>query len=67
VLRYLWEWVRALHGRSGVGPAGLAPLSYETVAAWARLSGERPRPFEVEALMDLDAVLLSPGPEKADG
>lgn len=61
VLAYLWEWVIALHGRSGVGMGGLAPLSYATIAAWAKLTGQRPLPYEVEALMALDAALLSKG------
>ncbi len=58
---YLWEWVVALHGRSGVGMGGAAPLSYSTVEAWAKLTGHRPLPYEVEALMVLDAAMMSKG------
>ncbi|MFH1603815.1 MAG: hypothetical protein ABIH03_07905 [Pseudomonadota bacterium] len=56
---YLWEWVLELHGRSGVTMAGLAPLTYETVAAWAKLRGVRPTPEEVAALLVLDAELCA--------
>lgn len=41
--------------------SGYAPLSYTTVEAWARLMGTRVRPWEVEALIAVDAVLLAPG------
>ena len=58
-LEYLWGWVMELHGRSGVGMAGLAPLTYSTIAAWSELTGAEPGPLDVEALMALDAVLLS--------
>jgi hypothetical protein len=51
----------ALHGRSGVGPGGLAPLSYSTLAHWSALTANRVEPYEVEALLLLDATLLAPG------
>ena len=35
-LRYLLEWSDDLYGRSGVGLNGLAPLTWETLDAWAR-------------------------------
>lgn len=59
-LRYLYEWVMEVHGRSGVDMSGLSPLTYQTIAVWARLMDRRPRPHEVEALLTLDAVLLFP-------
>lgn len=58
---YLWEWAMMLHGRSGVGMGGLAPLSYGTVAHWSALTGERPTRQEVEALMRIDAAMSHPG------
>lgn len=67
-LEYLYRWALELVGRSGVGMAGLAPLTYGTVMDWAALTGRRPRPFEVEALMRLDAILRDPatGSEEED-
>lgn len=63
-LAYLWNWALELHGRSGVGMHGLNPLTYTTIADWARLTRRHPGPLEVEALIRLDAVLLNP--PKAD-
>ena len=60
---YLWRWALELHGRSGVGMSGLVPLTYETVAAWAKLRGVWPTPAEVTALLAIDGA-LSLGPEK---
>jgi hypothetical protein len=65
-LAYLWGWFLELYGRSGAGMAGLLPLSYTEVDAWARLTGNDPNPLEVEALMLLDAVMRTdkrPDPE----
>lgn len=49
--------------------SGLAPLSYQTVDAWSRLTETVIRPEEVRALMRLDAILLHPeaGAEPAEG
>jgi hypothetical protein len=57
---YLWDWARELHGKSGVGMSGFNPLTYTTIADWARLTGNEPEPHEVEALFWLDAILLNP-------
>lgn len=60
-LAYLWRWARELHCKSGVGMSGFLPLTYTTIADWSRLTGNNPRPYEVEALFALDAILLSDG------
>lgn len=39
---------------------GVAPLSYATVEAWARLCEIPVEPHEVEALMALDGAMLCP-------
>jgi len=56
-LDYLYGWAMELVGRSGVGMEGLSPLTYTTLADWARLTGREPEPFEIEALLYLDAVI----------
>ena len=56
-LAYLWDWTLELHGRSGVSMAGLNPLTYQTLDAWARLLERDPMPHEVEALILLDSAL----------
>lgn len=60
-LAYLLELVREVHGRSGVGMNGLAPLTYSTIAHWMRLRDHRLLPHEVDALIMLDLALLHPG------
>jgi hypothetical protein len=37
------------------------PLSYTTIADWARLNQIDVSPHEVHALITLDAAMLSPG------
>ena len=66
-LAYIWEWARDLHGRSGAGMAGLAPLSYQTIDAWQKLTGTVLTPLEVEALISVDGALLSAGRPRAEG
>jgi len=58
---YLVEWAQSLHGRSGVGATTVALLSHQEVMAWQSLTriGEL-HPWEVEALMLLDAALFGP-------
>lgn len=56
---YLREWLYQLVGRSGVGFDGAAPLSYGTIADWARLTGVNPTADDVAALFHLDHVLRS--------
>lgn len=68
-LDYLLGWARALHGRSGISEVGVAPLSYAEVDAFARRMRTDIEPYEVDALMALDAAMRHPGedePEKAD-
>lgn len=59
-VEYLIDWTYELVGRSGVGMSGVAPLTYTTVEAWARLKdiGEL-HPMEVEALLLFDSILLT--------
>ena len=59
-LQYLVEWAYALCGRSGASMAGIAPLSYSTVAEWARLMNIDPSPLEIQGLMILDGVMRNP-------
>lgn len=64
---YLWKWALELHGRSGVGMSGLAPLTYEAIMAWAALRGVQPTPSEVKALIDItDALNAGSGERKSE-
>lgn len=59
-VEYLVEWTYMLHGRSGVGFGGAAPLSPPVIESWARLMDVPGLlPMEVEALMYLDTCLHS--------
>lgn len=61
-MEWLVGWAFRLVGRSGGGMEGLAPLSYQAVEAWARLMDVRLHPWEVDALMELDAAIRCPDP-----
>jgi hypothetical protein len=66
-IEYLREWARELHGKSGVGMNGIAPLSYATVESWSRLKGVDVMPHEIDALFLLDSVMIYPGnPDEDD-
>lgn len=65
-LDYLLGWARTLHGRSGLGMNGPSPLSFATIADWSRLTGTAVEPYEVDALLLLDAIMLSPELPKED-
>lgn len=60
-LRYLWEWFNELSAGRGAGMAGMMPISWESIDAWARLTGQEPNPRECRALMAIDAVIRFPG------
>jgi len=57
---YLYGWAHELYGRSGAGMDGVVPLTYATIEYWRRLTGNRPRPREVRALLVLDGALRPP-------
>lgn len=52
--RRFWELER---GRTGNG-FGRNPLSWPDIDAWARLTGERPTPWQIAALRDMDRACL---------
>jgi hypothetical protein len=67
-IEHLIQWVYELHGRSGATLGGIAPVSYSVIEAWMRLKDiGLLEPYEIEALVMLDATLLSDEePDKAD-
>jgi hypothetical protein len=68
-LDYLRTWLYKLHGHSGGTGMGPAPLSYGTIADFARLCDVDIDPSEVDWLMMADGILLAahapPPPKKA--
>lgn len=65
-LEYLRDWAYELHGRSGVGMDGAAPLNPVVVEAWARLYRLDIEPHEYEALVSIDAAMRHPGEAEPD-
>jgi len=59
-LQYLLSWSWELHGRSGVGMDGYAPLTFTTIRDWAVLTEREIEPHEVQALLVMDAVRRNP-------
>jgi hypothetical protein len=49
--RYIWTWFCDLARSTGDGP-----LSYSDLDAWSRMTGCRPRPWEVALLTTIDAL-----------
>lgn len=57
VLAYLWVWFLELDQTRQVTMAGLAALTYTDIKSWAELTGRKPQPHEVDALMKMDGTL----------
>lgn len=53
---YLWSWLLDLVSGCAPGPNGRTPISYGEIADWARLTGNRPAPWETALLRELDAL-----------
>lgn len=57
LLLWTWFWELAQGRRnSGFGPER---LTHTDIKAWAELMGERPSPWQVQALMSMDAAFLA--------
>ncbi|MFN9215173.1 MAG: hypothetical protein ACK53T_15860 [Planctomycetota bacterium] len=52
----VWAWWTELASARPSAGFGLSPLAFGELAAWARLTGERPAPIEVRAIMAADAA-----------
>jgi hypothetical protein len=61
---WIWFWeINAGRGSTGWGPA---PLSYQEIDAWARLSGCDLRPWEVRVLKSMDGAFLAAAAKKGE-
>lgn len=59
-VEYLRRWLYELHGRSGyTGMGDIAPLSFTTIRDWSQLMQRSLEPWEVDFLLDADAILIS--------
>ncbi len=51
---YLWNWFCELSRHRGSNGFGASPLRWQDIAAWARLMGTAPEPWELAALSAMD-------------
>lgn len=56
---HLWLWFLELDSARGSNGWGLNPVGYAEMEAWARLTGRRPGPHEIETLRALDRARLA--------
>lgn len=63
-LAHVWRWFCELHATRAHGQCGAFPIGFAEIAAWAALTGVRPRPFEVAALRAIDDVFMTPEEKK---
>lgn len=62
----IWGLFLRLHEGRGGGGFGPAPITYEAIEAFQRVSGEPLRPFEIEIIRALDREWLSTVAKKGD-
>jgi len=66
-LWYLREWFGELTAHRRITMEGAEPIGWETLDAWARLTGRTPDSIEVDALMRMDLAVRYPKePEGAE-
>ncbi|WP_425462117.1 phage tail assembly chaperone [Maritalea myrionectae] len=56
---YLIDWFLRLSRRRPTSTSGYAPLTFEGIDAWVRLSGEAPEPWEIMMIEKMDDAWLS--------
>ncbi len=52
----VWGWWTELASARPASGFGLSPLAFSEIAAWARLTRERPAPIEIRAIIAADAA-----------
>lgn len=57
-LGYVWRWFVELDEARAVSAMGAAPITFESIQAWAQLTGRAPLPFEVRLLRRIDRLRL---------
>lgn len=62
---YLWEWFQELSSGRGNNGFGVLPLSWADMAAWARMTGNQPEPWETMILRSMDGAFLAAWKEAA--
>jgi hypothetical protein len=58
-LSHCWHWFIALSRSRSSNGFGANPISYNEIVSWSDLTGVRPDPIEVQAIISLDAAYMS--------
>jgi hypothetical protein len=58
LLDHVWSAFLSLNTSRGQGYSGPLPLNYQEIESWKRLTGSLLSPWEVKAIMRLDAIYL---------
>lgn len=66
-LAHVWGWFLELSAARRTGFSGVAAIGWADIDAWARLTGSRPRPWEVQLIRRLDDVFRQVTSEKEIG
>lgn len=67
-VEYLWVWfVELSSGRQPGAMGAPAPLSWEGIDGWARMTGQTPSPWDISILKRLDEVYMESLVPKAKG
>jgi hypothetical protein len=61
---HIWRWFLELDATRQNG-MDINPISYSEIAAWSKLTGNRPRRHEVEVLRQIDGLYLAEHAERA--
>lgn len=62
---YLWRWFLDLHNGRPSGGFGPGAITYSDMHAWAALTGNRPTPWDVETIKQLDYAYLKHSADQA--
>lgn len=55
---HLWAWFNELSMRRTWSDRGPNPITWSDVLAWQQLTGKKPAPWEVQAMLSLDAIFF---------
>lgn len=57
-LGYLWGWYCELANARTSNGFGANPITWVDMCAWAAMTGNKPEPWEIRAIMRLDGAFL---------
>lgn len=63
---YLWGFFADLHSARGSSGFGPSPLAFSDIEAWSRLSGNHLDPWELRAILGIDAQYMASAAEAAN-